>query len=98
MPLFEYHCRTCDRLCPEEFFVTWRDAPRRRPCPCGGEQARLVGLPVLDTPSIRERNEVPGHVLWEGTAWEDADMTNPYLDEDHPGHFSNNTGHRVYST
>lgn len=86
MPIFDYHCRDCDR---RENDVQWimkdGDAPSERACPCGGSLVRLIGLPQVWPPS-GGWPDVPGPEFLAGTGLEDMDGENPYAEPGEPSY------------
>ena len=100
MPLWDYECRDCGLSESDAYYPLERDAPRSKPCTCGGAKVRLIGSQALHTPKVLQRTLVPGEVIFRGTPLEEAarngETVNPDLPKDHPGHYSNETGRRVY--
>lgn len=86
MPLYDFLCPACSSR-REEFFVTWRDAPPSRPCPCGGEAVKLVGLPVVHESDPAKKPQLTAREMFRGTALEGTDGVNPYLPKGHVGHW-----------
>lgn len=109
MPVHDFQCSTCNTLDLDLYWSSWRDVPHETPCPsCGEPMTKMAGkVTVWADVSVFNHNTgylepgpnrgpMPQEEFWQGTQYVDMDMVNPYLGKDHPGHFSNDTGHRVY--
>ena len=75
----------------DDYYPLERDAPKRKPCTCGGEKVRLIGSQWLDTPSVRARILVPAEEQFRGTGLEEAarngELVNYDLPPSHPGYW-----------
>lgn len=59
MPLYDYHCRTCLAWLPDQWFQLAGEAPRERPCDCGGTLEKMPGSPTV-FPAWADRTPVDG--------------------------------------
>jgi putative FmdB family regulatory protein len=60
MPLYEYECKSCQKVFEAQYKIAERDTPTKTPCECGGEIVqRITGFSIGDAMrlGVRKRPE-----------------------------------------